>query len=199
MATIIAGGFDVSIDADAAVQRLKEAGIDSEFICNFRVNAPGQHGALPAGGDHHASAGAHEAGKGAGKGAAIGAAAGLVAGAAITPVVGPIGIAAGVAAGAYGGALTGGMKAGVDKEAQPGNDTVRPAENMIAVNADAGPLAADEVVRIMEECGARQVESNQGVWANGEWADFNPVSMPHLVGGRDAHEPGAQSDASPST
>ena len=51
----------------------------------------------------------------------------------------------------------------------------------------------------MEECGARQVESNQGVWANGEWADFNPVSMPHLVGGRDAHEPGAQSDASPST
>jgi hypothetical protein len=197
MATIIAGGFDVAIDADAAVQRLKEAGVDSEFICNFRVNPPGQHGGLPAGGDHHTSAGAHEVGKGAGKGAAIGAAAGLVAGAAITPIVGPIGMAAGVAAGAYGGALTGGMKAGVDKEAQPGHDVVRPAENMIAVNTDPGPLAADEVIRIMEECGARQVESNEGRWANGEWTDFDPVSMPHLVGGRDAHDPREQSDSAP--
>jgi hypothetical protein len=34
---------------------------------------------------------------------------------------------------------------------------VRPAETLVAVNADAAGCAADEVVRLFEECGARAV------------------------------------------
>lgn len=196
MATIIAGGFDVVTDADAAMERLREAGVRTDDLCTFRVNPAGEHHNLPAGGDHDASPGAKEAGKGAGKGAAIGAAAGVAAGAAATPFVGPVGIAAGAAAGAYAGSLVGALRQ-MDKEPQPGHETVRPAETLIAVNVDAGTPAPDEVVRIFEECNARQVERTAGRWENGEWADFDPTSPPQLVGGRDARE--AASRAPPPT
>lgn len=165
MATIIAGGFDVVTDADAAVARLKEAGVGMDDMCTFGIVPAGEHHALPAGGDRQASPGAKGAGKGAGTGAAIGAVAGL-------------------AAGAYAGSLVGALKR-MDREPQPGHESVRPAETLIAVNVDAGPLAPDDVVRIFEECGARQVERTQGRWENGEWADFDPLCAPHLVGGRD--------------
>ena len=194
MATIIAGGFDVVTDADAAVERLREAGVRTEDLCTFRVNPAGEHHQLPAGGDHEASPGAKNAGKNAGKGGAIGAAAGLAAGAAATPLLGPAGLAAGAAAGAYVGSLVGGLS-GMDKEAQPGHETVRPAETLIAVNVDSGDPSAEEIVRLFEECNARQVERTEGRWENGEWADFDPASAPHLVGGRDARE--AANRASP--
>ena len=184
MATIIAGGFDVVTDADAAVARLKEAGVGMDNMCTFAVVPAGEHHALPAGGDREASPGAKGAGKGAGTGAAIGAAAGLAAGAATIPLLGPAGLAAGAAAGAYAGSLVGALKR-MDREPQPGHESVRPAETLIAINVDAGPLAPDDVVRIFEECGARQVERTQGRWENGEWADFDPLCAPHLVGGRD--------------
>ena len=105
MATIIAGGFDVVTEADAAVERLRQAGVRTEDLCTFRVNPAGEHDQLPGGGDHRASPGAKDACKNAGKGGAIGAAAGLAAGAAATPLMGPAGLAAGAAAGAYVGSL----------------------------------------------------------------------------------------------
>jgi hypothetical protein len=197
MATIIAGGFDVVTHADAAVERLKQAGVSMENMCTFGVMPAGEHHALPAGGDRDASPGAKGAGKGAGKGAAIGAAAGLVAGAATIPLLGPAGLAAGAAAGAYAGSLVGALKR-MDREPQPGHESVRPAETLIAVNADAGPLAPDDVVRIFEECDARQVEHTQGRWENGEWADFDPLSPPHLVGGRDKRAAGGATPPPPS-
>ena len=69
-----------------------------------------------------------------------------------------------------------------------GHETERPAETLIAVNADSGDPSADEIVRLFEECNARQVERTEGRWENGEWADFDPASPPHLIGGRDARE-----------
>ena len=186
MATIIAGGFDVVTKADAAVDRLKSAGVSMDDMCTFGVVPAGEHHELPAGGDRHASPGAKDAGKGAGKGAAIGAAAGLVAGAATTPLMGPAGLAAGAAAGAYVGSLVGALKR-MDREPQPGRESVRPAETLIAVNASAGAVSPDDVVRIFEECGAQQVERTEGRWENGEWVDFDPLSPPRLVGGRDQH------------
>ncbi len=190
MATIIAGGFDVVNNADAAVDRLRSAGVSMDDMCTFGVMPAGEHHNLPAGGDRDASPGAKNAGKGAGTGAAIGAVAGLAAGAATIPLLGPAGLAAGAAAGAYAGSLVGALKR-MDREPQPGRESVRPAETLIAINADAGPLAADDVVRIFEECGARQVERTEGRWENGEWADFDPLSPPRLVGGRDARSAGA--------
>ena len=47
MATIIAGGFDVVTDADAAVERLKRAGVRDEDMCSFRINPAGEHPARP--------------------------------------------------------------------------------------------------------------------------------------------------------
>jgi hypothetical protein len=187
MATIIAGGFEVVKDADAAVARLGEAGVRRENLCTFGVNPPGEHDTLPGGGDRRESPGAENAGKGAGKGAAIGAAAGLAAGAAATPLLGPAGLAAGAAAGAYTGSLVGALGR-MNKDEQPGKDSVRPAETLVAVNADAPGPAAEELVRIFEECGARQVEQTEGRWENGAWADFDPLAPPQLVGGRDVRQ-----------
>ncbi|HEX4780382.1 MAG TPA: hypothetical protein VH301_06490 [Usitatibacter sp.] len=184
MSTIIAGGFDVLADAEAAVRRLEEAGVSRDDLCRFRINPAGEHNALPAGGDRDASPGAKKASGGAGKGAAIGAAVGLAAGAAATPFLGPAGLLAGAGVGAYTGSLWGSLKE-IDKERPAGHDDVRPAETLVAVNVDRTGLARDDIVGIFEQSGARQVETAEGTWIDGEWADFDPVSSPHLVGGRD--------------
>jgi len=187
MATIIAGGFDVYSKTQAAVQRLREVGITQDNLCEFRINPAGEHDQTPIGGDRDESPGAKDADKGAGKGAAIGAAIGTAAGIAATPLLGPAGIVAGAGVGGYTGSLVGSLNE-VSDEAQPGHGDVRPAEAMVAVNADGAGVSADEIVRIFEECGAQQVERAEGIWADGEWRDFDPVSRPQLVGGTDFRE-----------
>src|SRR3954466_15792451 len=194
MAQIIAGGFENIVPADAAIERLMQAGISREYICQFRVNPPGMHDQFPIGGDRDESPGAHKTTSGAAIGAAGGGAggrrrgrptppgAGRRAGAAIAPVMGPAGVVAGAAAGAYTASLVGGMGS-TSNEAQPEAEEVRPAEALVAVNADAAGVAPEDIVRIFEECGAWQVERAEGMWAEGEWSDFDPLTMPHLVGG----------------
>jgi uncharacterized membrane protein len=184
MATIIAGGFETYVEAQDALRRLAEAGVNAEYLCEFRVNPPGMHDQTPVGGDRDESPGAHEADSGATKGAALGATIGTVAGVAITPLLGPAGIVAGAGVGAYTGSLLG-MRKGVNDEAQPDHTVLRPAEALIAVNLDGAGVPEDELVRIFEEAGAWQVERAEGRWENGQWADFNPIDSPHLVGGRD--------------
>ncbi len=185
MATIIAAGFENYEESRAATARLADAGIGAEHICEFAVNPPGMHDRTPIGGDHATSDGAMEAQGGAAKGLAAGAAIGAVAGAAAMPLIGPAGIVAGAGAGAYTGSLIGGMKGGVDKEEQPDDTVIRPAETLIAVNVEMAGIEPERVVRIFEDCGAWQIERADGAWTNGEWADFDPVVPPRLVGGRD--------------
>lgn len=187
MATIIAGGFDVYSKTQAAIQRLHDAGISPDNICEFRINPAGEHDQTPIGGDRNESPGAKDADKGAGKGVAVGAAIGTAAGIAATPLLGPAGIVAGAGVGGYTGSLMGSLRE-VSDEAQPDREDVRPAEAMVAVNADGAGVGADELVRLFEECGARQVERAEGIWADGEWQDFDPVSRPQLVGGKDFRE-----------
>ena len=187
MAKIIAGGFDVYSKTQAALQRLRESGVPEEFICEFRVNPPGEHDQTPIGGDRDESPGAKHVDEGAGKGVAVGAAIGTAAGVTATPFLGPAGIVAGAAVGGYTGALVGGMRE-TGQERQPDHEDVRPAEALVAVNVDAAGVADEQVVRIFEECGAQQVEMADGLWEDGEWKDFNPVSPPNLVGGRDYRE-----------
>ena len=194
MATIIAGGFENIVQAQDALQRLSQAGVNEEYICEFRVNPPGMHDTTAVGGDRDESPGAHEADDGATKGAAVGAVVGAVAGVALTPLMGPAGIAAGAGVGGYTGSLVGGMKGGVDHEPQPDHTVVRPAEAMVAVNAYGAGIAEEEIVRIFEQAGAWQIERTEGVWEDGEWKDFDAVSPPHLIGGRD---PQAGAGASP--
>ena len=185
MATIIAAGFETYVEAQDALARLERTGVNSEYLCEFRVNPPGMHDETPVGGDRHESPGAQHADSGATKGAAVGAAVGTVAGVAITPLLGPAGIVAGAGVGAYTGSLVGGMKKGVDETPQPDHTVLRPAEALIAVNVDGANVAEDAIVRAFEEAGAWQIERSEGRWENGEWADFNPLTPPHLIGGRD--------------
>ena len=146
MATIIAGGFEAIVQADQALQLLSEAGVNSEYLCQFRVNPPGMHDTTAIGGDRDESPGAHKA---------------------------------------HGGG---------DKEPQPDHTVVRPAEALIAVNVDGAGISEDEIVRCFEEAGAWQIERTDGLWEDGEWKDFDAVSPPHLIGGRDP-----EAGANPST
>ena len=185
MATIIAAGFETYVEAQDALARLQQAGVNSEYLCEFRVNPPGMHDETPVGGDRDESPGAQHVDSGATKGAAVGAVVGTAAGVAITPFLGPAGIVAGAGVGAYTGSLLGGMKEGVDETPQPDHTILRPAEALIAVNLDGAGVPEDAVVRAFEEAGAWQIERSDGHWENGEWADFNPLSVPNLIGGRD--------------
>jgi uncharacterized membrane protein len=184
MATIIAGGFETYVEAQDALKRLAQAGVNSEYLCEFRVNPPGMHDATPVGGDRDESPGAREADSGATKGAAVGATLGTVAGVAITPLLGPAGIVAGAGVGAYAGSLMG-MRKGVGDEPQPDHTVVRPAEALIAVNLDGAGVDEETIKRAFEEAGAWQIERAEGRWENGQWADFNPIDSPRLIGGRD--------------
>ena len=185
MATIIAAGFETIVEAQDALARLQQAGVNSEYLCEFRVNPPGMHDETPIGGDRNESPGAQHVDSGATKGAAVGAAIGTVAGAAITPFLGPAGIVAGAGVGAYTGSLVGGMKEGVDETPQPDHTTVRPAGALIAVNVDGAGVSEESIVRAFEEAGAWQIERTEGMWEDGEWADFDPLDPPRLIGGRD--------------
>lgn len=196
MATIIAAGFETYVEAQDALTRLSQAGVNSEYLCEFAVNPPGMHDETPVGGDRDESPGAQHMDSGATKGAALGAAVGTVAGAVITPLIGPAGIAAGAGVGAYTGSLLGGMKKGVDETPQPDHTTMRPAGALIAVNVDGAGVDEAAIVRTFEVAGAWQIERTDGRWENGEWADFNPLDPPHLIGGRDP-EAGAGRVASP--
>ena len=190
MTTIVAGGFDVAPAADAAKLRLMGAGVRAENLSSFRVNPAGEHDVLPGGGDRAESPGTKHASSGAAKGAAVGAAVGVVAGVAASPVFGPVGVAVGAGAGAYAGSLVGALGR-IDSEPQPDVRDVRPAETLIAVNAGAGDLPLEELIRLFEECGATQVERTEGRWENGAWADFDPLTAPQLIGGSDQRSGGA--------
>jgi hypothetical protein len=118
MATIIAGGFEAIVQAERALSLLSEAGVNSEYLCQFRVNPPGMHGANVIDGD---------------------------------------------------------------RDKSPG----RPAEALIAVNVDGAGISEEEIVQCFEQAGAWQIERTDGLWEDGEWKDFDAVSPPHLIGGRD--------------
>jgi hypothetical protein len=185
MATIIAGGFETYVEAQDALRRLDQAGINSEYLCEFRINPPGMHDATSIGGDHDSSAGAHHAEDGATKGATVGAVVGTAVGIAAAPLLGPAAIVAAAGAGAYTGSLVGALEGGVDREPQPDHTVVRPAEAMIAVNVEGARIPEEQIVRIFEQAGAWQIERCDGRWEDGEWKDFDAVAPPHLIGGRD--------------
>jgi hypothetical protein len=78
MARIIAGRFDATLDADAAVERLKREGFARDELDCFYVSPPGQHDLTPVGGDVHSSAGSRFAWVGAVLGALAGGALGFL-------------------------------------------------------------------------------------------------------------------------
>src|SRR4051812_49894735 len=107
MSRIVAGRFDRSLDADAALEALKRDGFTRDEVDNFYVGPPGQHARTPIGGDAYSDAGS----RGAGRSGAIGAVAGLAVGLIIGSLIGMhavlLACGLGALAGAFGGIMVG--------------------------------------------------------------------------------------------
>jgi hypothetical protein len=71
----------------------------------------------------------------------------------------------------------------IEHEPSPDHGDVRPAENLVAVNAGAAGCGEEAIVRTLEECGALVVERAEGTWSEGCWGDFDPTSRPNVIGG----------------
>lgn len=178
MATIIAARFDTWEKAEDAVQAL--INLDSlgrDNVCTFYVGPPGQHAALPLGGDHDKDQNATEAHTESMKAGAVGAGIG---GFAALPG-GPLAAAAGAAVGAYAGSLVGALS-GMNEsspEDQP-EQMVRQAGVMVAAKMD-DTAHENSVIRTLHQHGATEIEQTVGQWRDGTWADFDPASPPYFV------------------
>ena len=177
MTRIIAGIFEASPSADAAAQALRDAGFAADSVSIYHNNAPGQHGMLSIGGDETADPEAKGAELGAAKAAVVGSVIGAGVGAAIG---GPLGAVAGAGVGAYTGAFGGALSqlGDEDKTLPPAR---RPAGIMVAVRLEGGTASEDTTVAVLRNDGAVAIEQAEGVWRNGQWADFDPLAEPQLL------------------
>jgi hypothetical protein len=177
MSRIIAGRFDVTLDADAALAELKAAGFHPEEIDSFYVSPPGQNDLAPLGGDApHSSAGSKRAGIGAAVGAVVGCAVGLGAGYIASQDLGPVVVALGAALGAYIGSFAGAMtkvRGAAPQEATREHPVESRGGRMIAVRVDR-PGTEPRAIEILKRHRARDVGRAEGDWRNGSWRDFDP-------------------------
>jgi hypothetical protein len=176
MSRIVAGRFDTTLDADAALQALRREGFKPEEIDAFYVDPPGQHAIAPIGGDSHSDAGSRQAGAGAAIGAAIGALVGAGAGMVVANEFGQVAIFLAAGVGAYIGSFAGAMsrvRGGKKREASREHPVEPRGGRMIAVNVDR-PGSIDRAAAILRQQGARDIGRAEGVWRDGSWRDFDP-------------------------
>jgi hypothetical protein len=147
------------------------------------VNPPGQHAAYPIGGDVGADSRAKGAGARAAGGAVVGGGTGALVGAVVAgPGAAPVGAAAGASVGAYLGALAGSL-AGLHQheapEDEPAEKAARAAGVLVTVCVDRG--SGQRVVAALRAFGGKDIETAEGTWESGRWADFDPVTPPVLA------------------
>ena len=173
MSRIVAGRFDRSIDADAALEALKREGFSRQEVDAFYVSPPGQNAMTPLGGDApHSSEGSRKAGKGAAIGVAIGAAAGLIIGSLIGAHAVLLACGLGALVGAFAGAMAT-MRGGSRSLASVEHPVESRGGRMIAICVDR--TATEPVaVNILRSYNAREVGCAEGVWRDGSWRDFDP-------------------------
>lgn len=176
MSTIIAGHFQLQDSAQDACEAFKAAGFDGARISTFYNNPPGQHAVIPTGGDRVASPGAKDTPEGVAKGEVTGAAVGAALGAASIPVTGPLGPVLGGLVGAHVGSLYSFSELKDKDESGP---PPRHATMMVAVAVEPGGEA--RAIELMRRQGAQQVERAEGLIENGDWKDFDPLSVPQFV------------------
>jgi len=176
MSKIIAGRFDATLDADGAIEALREEGFASDEIDSFYVAPAGQNAMTQFGGDApRASAGSRFAGFGAIVGALAGAVLGALIGLAVDSRYGAVAVLFAAGVGAYLGSFIGTMRK--VRGARPGEASVtHPAEpkggRLVAVKADR-PGTDAAALRILREFQARDVGRADGTWRDG-WKDFDP-------------------------
>ena len=178
MSRIVAGRFDRSLDADAAVLNLQREGFAPGEVSSFYVTPPGQHDMHPLGGDVHSDAGSRHAGWGAILGAVLGAAVGLVVGSLATAAYGPVAALIGAGLGAYVGSFMGAMskvRHGRRRDATREHPAEAAGGRMIAVCVDRAGME-ERAVTVLRRYGARDLGRAQGDWRDGDWRDFDPRS-----------------------
>lgn len=195
MARIIAGHFQEQEQVTQVLEAFRDAGIATDRVSSFYLNPPGQHNLYSIGGDREDSPGAHETGTGVAAGAATGGAVGAAVGLTGAPLFGPVGPAVGALVGAHIGGLIGSLSQMKEKgetedstaEAS-GNDNEmhqRKAGMMLAVaigGPDSGAPDESEIVRMMQLFGGHDIEEAEGTIVEGNWEDFDPLSVPQPLG-----------------
>ena len=190
MSRILAGHFQLQDEVDAARAALLQAGFADSRISAFFVTQPGQHDMHELGGDRDMSPGAKETPEGIAEGAAVGAAVGAGVGAATVLATGPLGPVVGALVGAHVGSLYSFNKmkgAGESEEVEPGEGS--PHENLrrprqpgmliaVAVNGDE---EGERALATLRQQGAQNLEQAEGSIVNGDWEDFDPLSLPVRV------------------
>jgi hypothetical protein len=173
MSRIVAGRFDRSIDADAALEALKREGFSRQEVDAFYVSPPGQNAMTPLGGDApHSSEGSRKAGAGAAIGAAVGLAAGLIIGSLIGAHAVLLACGLGALVGAFAGAMAT-VRGGRRTLASVEHPVEGRGGRMIAVCVDRDGTEPG-AVRILRANNAHEVGRAEGVWRDGSWRDFDP-------------------------
>jgi hypothetical protein len=171
MSRIVAGRFDRSLDADAALESLKRDGFTRDEVDTFYVGPPGQHARTPIGGDAYSDAGS----RGAGRSGALGAVAGLAVGLIVGSLIGMHAVLFACALGALAGAFAGimvGLHGGSRYEATVQHPVEPAGGRMIAVCVDR-PGMERLAVEALRANNARDVGRTEGEWRGG-WRDFDP-------------------------
>ena len=185
MSRIVAARFDTFDEAQAAARALRSALVVPREVDVVYVTPPGQHAQFPVGGDELADKGARKSTLGAVAGAVVGGGAGAVVGASVVgPVAGSLAGAAAAGVGAYIGALAGSLATaqGHTPEpvgTQPQQKALRSAGVLVTVCADH--VSQAQVIDLLRLHGGKDVEIADGIWQDGHWANFDPVSPPTLV------------------
>jgi hypothetical protein len=171
MSRIVAGRFDRSVDADAALDALKRDGFSRTEVDAFYVGPPGQNARTPIGGDTQSDAGSRGAGRAGAIGAAIGLAAGLIVGSLIGGHAVLLACGLGALVGAFAGVMTS-LHGGTRREATPEHPLETQGGRMIAVLVER-PGAEPLAIAALRRNNARDVGRTEGQWQNG-WRDFDP-------------------------
>ena len=184
MSTIVAGHFQLQEQVAHARDELIQAGFPEGRISAFFLNQPGQHDMTAIGGDHIVSPGAHESPLGVLEGAATGGAIGAALGLATAPVTGPFGPAVGGLVGAHVGSLysLSKMKEAGEHEQGSAENAFEPRKPgmLVAVAADR-PGDEEKALEVLHRLGSDHIERASGTIVNGDWTDFDPLSLPVLV------------------
>jgi len=183
MSTIIAGRFQLQEEVDQARDALVAAGFEADRISGFYLTQPGQHDMTPIGGDHLQSPGAKEAPEGVVKGVATGGAVGAAVGVATSPLTGPLGPVVGGLVGGHIGSLFSFSKMKDRGEPEEGGENAvapRSAGMLVAVAFDDAGRERD-AIDLLRRLGAHHIERAAGNIVDGDWADFDPASLPDVV------------------
>ncbi len=185
MSTIVAGHFQLQDQVEAARNELMRAGFPEDRISSFYLNQPGQHDMTPIGGDRILSPGAQESPEGVVEGAAAGGVVGAVLGAATAAVTGPAGPIVGGLLGAHVGSLFSLSKmkeAGESEAGGHGENRFEPRKaGMVVAVAFDQPEEEQRALEVLHRLGSDHIERAEGTIQNGDWTDFDPLSLPMLI------------------